>query len=143
MNIGEASQASGVSAKMIRYYESTGLIDPARRTESGYRQYSEDDIQTLRFIRRSRDLGFSLERIKTLIGLWQDRSRHSADVKALANQYIAELDEDIRKLQSIRAQLAHLAACCHGDKRPGCPILEDLAQAGQEGQQHSAQTQKN
>src|SRR5690606_857519 len=90
MNIGEASQASGVSAKMIRYYESTGLIDPARRTESGYRQYSEDDIQTLRFIRRSRDLGFSLERIKTLIGLWQDRSRHSADVKALANQYIAE-----------------------------------------------------
>lgn len=127
MNIGQASRASGVSAKMIRYYEGTGLIDAARRSDSGYRQYSDDDVQTLRFIRRSRDLGFSLDRIRTLIGLWQDRSRKSADVKRLAGQYIAELDEDIRKLQSIRDQLAHLAACCHGDNRPGCPILEDLA----------------
>jgi len=130
MNIGEASRASGVSAKMIRYYESIGLIGAARRTDSGYRQYSDEDVQTLRFIKRSRDLGFSLERIKTLIGLWQDRSRKSADVKRLADQYIAELDEDICKLQSIRDQLAHLAACCHGDNRPGCPILDDLAQAG-------------
>lgn len=127
MNIGQASRASGVSAKMIRYYESTGLIDAARRSDSGYRQYSDDDVQTLRFIRRSRDLGFSLDRIRTLIGLWQDRSRKSADVKQLAGQHIAELDEDIRKLQSIRDQLVHLAACCHGDNRPGCPILDDLA----------------
>lgn len=127
MNIGQASRASGVSAKMIRYYESTGLIDAARRSDSGYRLYSDDDVQTLRFIRRSRDLGFSLDRIRTLIGLWQDRSRKSADVKRLAGQHIAELDEDIRKLQSIRDQLAHLAACCHGDNRPGCPILDDLA----------------
>lgn len=127
MNIGQASRASGVSAKMIRYYESTGLLRPVHRTDSGYRQYSDEDVQALRFIRRSRDLGFSLERIKTLIGLWQDRSRKSADVKRLARQHIAELDEDIRKLQSIRDQLAHLAACCHGDNRPGCPILDDLA----------------
>lgn len=130
MNIGEASRASGVSAKMIRYYEGIGLIGAARRTDSGYRQYSDEEVQTLRFIKRSRDLGFSLERIKTLVGLWQDRSRKSADVKQLAGQHIAELDEDIRKLQSIRDQLAHLAACCHGDNRPGCPILDDLAQTG-------------
>ncbi len=127
MNIGQAAQASGVTAKMIRYYESIGLVSAASRSGAGYREFSENEVQTLRFIKRSRDLGFSLDRIKTLIGLWEDRSRKSADVKTLAKQYIAELEDDIRKLQSIRDQLRHLADCCHGDNRPGCPILEDLA----------------
>ena len=127
MNIGQAAEAAGVNAKMIRYYESIGLISAASRTDSGYRQYNEKDIRTLRFIRRSRDLGFSLERIKTLLSLWEDRGRKSADVKQLAGQYIAELDRDIEKLRSIRDQLRHLADCCHGDQRPDCPIIEDLA----------------
>jgi len=127
MNIGQAAAASGVTAKMIRYYESIGLIGKANRSGSGYRQYSDQNIQTLRFIKRSRDLGFSLERIKTLIGLWEDGSRKSSDVKKLARQYIAELDEDIAKLQSIRNQLEHLAACCQGNNRPDCPILDELS----------------
>ncbi|MFN4329120.1 MAG: Cu(I)-responsive transcriptional regulator [Limnobacter sp.] len=126
MNIGEASKASGVSTKMIRHYESIGLLRQAQRTDSGYRVYGDNDVQTLRFIRRSRDLGFSIERIRTLLNLWQNQSRRSADVKALATQYIAELDEDIAKLQSIRAQLTRLQGCCHGDQRPDCPILEEL-----------------
>ncbi len=127
MNIGQAAAESGVSAKMIRYYESIGLLRPAARTSAGYRQYSEADVQTLRFIRRSRDLGFSLERIGTLLQLWQDTSRKSQDVKQLARQYIAELDEDIRKLQSLREQVEQLAQACHGDNRPDCPILEKLS----------------
>lgn len=127
MNIGQAAEASGVSAKMIRYYEGTGLIAPASRSDAGYRIYGEDDVRILHFIKRSRELGFSLERIKTLIALWQDRERKSADVKALADRYIAELDNDIRNLQAIRDQLQHLADCCHGDHRPDCPILDDLA----------------
>lgn len=127
MNIGKAAGASGVTAKMIRYYESIGLLAQARRTDSGYRQYSEADVQVLRFIKRSRDLGFSLERIRTLLGLWQDTSRKSADVKKLARQYITELDQDILKLQSIRKQLEELVDCCRGDQRPDCPILEELA----------------
>lgn len=126
MNIGQAADASGVTSKMIRYYESIGLIGEARRTESGYRKYTDIDVQTLRFIKRSRDLGFSLERIKTLLALWQDRTRKSADVKQLAKQYIEELDRDIAKLQSIRDQLQHMASCCRGDSRPDCPILDDL-----------------
>lgn len=127
MNIGQAAEASGVTAKMIRYYESIDLISAASRTGSGYRQYTDKDVQTLRFIKRSRDLGFSIERIKTLLSLWQDRGRHSADVKQLAQGYIAELEDDIRKLQSIRDQLRHVANNCHGDDRPDCPILDDLA----------------
>ena len=127
MNIGQAAEAAGVNAKMIRYYESIGLISAASRTGSGYRQYSEKDIRTLRFIRRSRDLGFSIERIKMLLSLWEDRGRKSSDVKTLAAQHIAELDRDIEKLRSIRDQLQHLAECCHGDQRPDCPIIEDLA----------------
>ena len=127
MNIGQAAEASGVTAKMIRYYESIDLISAASRTGSGYRQYTDKDVQTLRFIKRSRDLGFSIERIKTLLSLWQDRGRQSADVKQLAQGYIAELEEDIRKLQSIRDQLRHVANNCHGDDRPDCPILDDLA----------------
>jgi MerR family copper efflux transcriptional regulator len=129
MNIGQAAQASGVSAKMVRYYESIGLVAKAGRTGAGYRQYSENEVQTLRFIKRARDLGFSLDRVKTLLGLWEDRDRKSADVQKLARQYIAELDQDIEKLQSIRSQLQHLANCCQGDERPGCPILDDLARA--------------
>lgn len=127
MNIGQVAQASGVNAKMIRYYESIGLISEANRTNSGYRQYIERDIQTLRFIKRSRDLGFSIDRIKTLLSLWENHGRKSSDVKNLARQYIAELDQDILKLQSIRDQLQHLANSCHGDHRPDCPIIDDLA----------------
>ncbi len=130
MNIGQAADASGINAKMIRYYEGIDLIGQANRNDSGYRQYSDREVQTLRFIKRARDLGFSLERIKTLLGLWQDRSRKSADVKKLAKVYIAELDDDIRKLQTIRDQLAQLASTCHGDQRPDCPIIDDLAALG-------------
>jgi len=127
MNIGQAAQASGVSAKMVRYYESIDLIPAAGRTDAGYRQYSDKDVQTLRFIKRSRDLGFSIERIRTLLSLWQDKGRQSAEVKRLAQGYIAELEDDIRKLQSIRDQLQHLARDCSGDHRADCPILDDLA----------------
>lgn len=127
MNIGQVAKASGVSAKMIRYYESIGLMQTADRTDAGYRQYSENDLHTLGFIRRARDLGFSLERIQTLLGLWQDRGRQSAEVKKLAGSYIAELDEQIEKMMLIRQQLAHLAQACHGDTRPDCPILDQLS----------------
>ncbi|MBB5214161.1 Cu(I)-responsive transcriptional regulator [Parapusillimonas granuli] len=131
MNIGEASEASAVSRKMIRYYESIGLIQPARRSDAGYRKYGANDVEALRFIKRSRELGFSLDRIRTLIGLWEDTTRQSADVKRLAQQHIDELDRDIAKLQSIRDQLAHLVDCCHGDSRPECPILADLGARSQ------------
>ncbi len=127
MNIGQAAESAGVNAKMIRYYESIGLISEANRTDSGYRQYTEKDVQTLRFIKRSRELGFSIERIKTLLSLWQDRSRKSGDVKKLARQYITELDQDIQKLQSMRDQLQHLSDCCKGNNRPDCPIIDELA----------------
>lgn len=126
MNIGQAAAASGVSAKMVRYYESIGLTGQASRTDSGYRQYTEREVQTLRFVKRARDLGFSIDRIRTLLGLWQEKSRKSADVKRLAEQYLAELDRDIEKLQTIRDQLQHLAHGCNGDHRPDCPILDQL-----------------
>lgn len=128
MNIGQVAKASGVSAKMIRYYESIGLIQTADRTDAGYRQYSENDLHTLGFIRRARDLGFSLERIQTLLGLWQDCSRQSAEVKKLAGAYIDELDAQIEKMMLIRQQLTHLAQACHGDNRPDCPILDQLSE---------------
>jgi MerR family copper efflux transcriptional regulator len=127
LNIGQAAEASGVSAKMIRYYEEIGLISEASRTESGYRQYTDKEVQTLLFVRHSRDLGFSIDRIRTLLALWNDTGRKSADVKKLANQYVAELDEDILKLQRIRDQLKHLAASCKGNNRPACPIIDELA----------------
>ena len=132
MNIGQAALASGMTAKMIRYYESIGVIAAALRTDAGYRQYSATEVQTLRFIRRSRDLGFSVARIKALLALWQDRTRKSLDVKELARQYIAELDQDIQKLQSMRDQLQYLAGCCQGSDRPECPILDDLANSSPE-----------
>lgn len=127
MNIGNAASASGVSAKMIRYYESIGLVRPASRSESGYRHFGDADIHALRFIRRARDLGFTVEQIKDLLGLWQDRSRRSVDVKQLATEHIAELRRKIEELESMVATLSHLAGHCHGDERPECPILEDLA----------------
>ncbi len=126
MNIGQASAASGVSAKMLRYYESIGLLPKAARTEAGYRVYSTKDVNTLRFIRRARDLGLSIERIKLLVGLWQDRERSSADVKRVATKHVAELNAKILELTSMRDTLQELADACHGDHRPDCPILHDL-----------------
>jgi MerR family copper efflux transcriptional regulator len=117
MNIGEAAKASGVSAKMIRHYESVGLFPEAVRTESGYRQYTEKEVSTLRFVRQSRDLGFSIEQIRELLGLWQDRKRPSRQVRALALAHIEELDEKLEELQAMKATLEHLVHCCHGDAR--------------------------
>lgn len=126
MNIGQAAKHSGLSAKMIRYYESTGLLKPAHRSDSGYRLYSDDDLHTLAFIKRSRDLGFSLEEVGKLLTLWQDRQRASGDVKALARQHIGALDQKIRELSSLRDTLQVLVESCQGDHRPDCPILKDL-----------------
>lgn len=126
MNIGEAARASGVSAKMIRYYEETGLIRPAARTAAGYRTYGERDAHELRFIRRARDLGFPVAEIAELLALWRDRSRKSADVKRLAAERAAEFRRKIAALQAMAKTLEHLAACCAGDDRPDCPILEEL-----------------
>lgn len=127
MNIGEAAKACGVSAKMIRHYESVGLLPPASRSDAGYRRYAEKDIRTLKFIRRSRDLGFSIEEIRSLVGLWQDRQRPSREVKVLAKRHLDELEKKLAELQSMKAALAHLVSCCHGDERPDCPILDELA----------------
>ena len=127
MNIGEAAKASGVSAKMIRHYESVGLFPEAVRTESGYRQYADKEVSTLRFIRQSRDLGFSLEQIRELLGLWWDRKRPSRQVKALAQAHLAELDAKLAELQAMKSTLQHLVHCCHGDDRPDCPIIDSLA----------------
>ena len=126
MNIGEAAKASGVSAKMIRYYEQTGLIPEAGRTASGYRTYTSTEVQLLRFIRRARDLGFAVERIAELLALWRDRSRQSADVKRLAQTQIDAMHRRIREMQDMVATLEHLAHGCNGDHRPDCPILADL-----------------
>ena len=127
MNIGEASSASGVSTKMIRYYESIGLIPAAARSESGYRVYSEIDVHALRFIRAARDLGFAVEQIEELLVLWRDRSRASADVKRLALEHIKELEYKIEELRQMVHTLKHLADHCRGDQRPQCPIVETLA----------------
>ncbi len=127
MNIGEAAKASGISAKMIRHYESVGLVQAAARADSGYRQYGPVDIHTLRFIRHARDLGFSIAEIGELVGLWNDRNRPSRQVKALAEKHIMELDRKARDLLAMKATLEHLTHCCHGDDRPECPILETLA----------------
>lgn len=127
MNIGKAARASGVSAKMIRYYEETGLIPKAARSDAGYRSYGQSDVHTLRFVRRARDLGFSVEQIGGLLELWRDRSRASADVKALALSHVEVLRAKTAELQSMTRTLTHLAASCTGDERPECPIIEDLA----------------
>ena len=127
MNIGQAASASGVSAKMIRYYESIGLIRPPRRSDSNYRVYGSDEVHVLRFVSRARMLGFSVEETATLLALWQDKSRASAEVKAVATSHIAALQERIAALQGMVATLSHLAHCCGGSDRPDCPILDDLA----------------
>lgn len=129
MNIGQAAKASGISAKMIRYYESIGLISSVHRTEAGYRVYLDNDVHTLRFIARARDLGFSVEQMSDLLALWRDRSRASGDVKAIALGHIEELERKAKALQEMSATLRHLAVNCHGDGRPDCPILEELAEA--------------
>lgn len=127
MNIGEASAASGVSAKMIRYYESVALIRPAGRSAAGYRLYGETDVQTLRFLRRARNLGFSLDQMRELLALWRDNKRQSADVKCLALAHIAALDAKAREIAEMSRALRHLAEQCEGDHRPNCPIINDLS----------------
>lgn len=127
MNIGEAAARSGVSAKMIRYYESIGLIDAPARTEAGYRVYSDEEVHTLRFVKRARTLGFSIEETRALLALWRDKSRASSDVKRFAEGHIRDLEIRIAELQGMAETLRHLARSCHGDHRPDCPILADLA----------------
>ena len=133
MNIGEAAEATGVTAKMIRHYEQIGLIRAAGRTGSGYRVYGPKDLSTLSFIRRSRDLGFSIAQIRDLLALWQDRARASADVKRIAGEHIDEMREKMRLLQEMVHTLEHLSSHCHGDDRPDCPILEQLSSGDAEG----------
>ena len=128
MNIGEAAKKSGLSAKMIRYYESIGLLAPAGRSASGYRHYSEQDLHRLALIRRSRDFGFSLEEVGRLLALWQDRKRSSAAVKKIAAQHVADLQARIAELQGMVDTLQQLNNCCAGDARPDCPILRDLGE---------------
>ncbi|HEV7344869.1 MAG TPA: Cu(I)-responsive transcriptional regulator [Devosia sp.] len=127
MNIGQAARASGVSAKMIRYYESIGLIQAPLRTDSNYRVYGNDEVHVLRFIKRARTLGFSVDETATLLGLWQDRTRASAEVKQIATAHIAALETKVAELLGMVRTLKHLAHCCNGDERPDCPILDDLA----------------
>ena len=127
MKIGEASTASGISQRMIRHYEKIGLMPPAPRRESGYRDYDERDVHTLRFIGRARDLGFPIEEIRQLVALWNDQERSSADVKALALARASELKRKALQLEEMRRSLEQLAAQCHGDSRPDCPILSGLS----------------
>ncbi|MGN6358254.1 MAG: Cu(I)-responsive transcriptional regulator [Novosphingobium sp.] len=131
MKIGELSAATGVSERMIRHYEKIGLIPPADRRASGYREYEPRDVNTLRFIRRSRDLGFPIEEIGRLLSLWHDRDRASADVKALALSRAAELERKAQELEEMRRSLMDLANRCHGDERPDCPILGELEGAAE------------
>lgn len=129
MNIGEAARRSGVSAKMIRYYETIGLIPAAGRSDAGYRNYGDNDVHTLRFIRRARDLGFTVEQMGELLALWRDRSRASAEVKKIALDHVAVLERKIADLQAMARTIGDLAAHCHGDNRPDCPIIDDLARS--------------
>ena len=128
MNIGQASARSGVSAKMVRHYESLGLLPTVARTDAGYRQYGDAEVHTLRFVRRARELGFSMAEIAELLKLWQNRRRASRDVKRIAEVHIQDLDRRIAEMTAMRRTLERLAGCCHGDQRPDCPILDELAE---------------
>ncbi len=125
--IGEAAQRAGVSARMVRHYEALGLLPPVARTESGYRQYDAKDVHTLRFIRRCRDLGFSMAEIEMLLALWHDQKRSSAQVKQIAQAHIDQLSARIQAMQAMQRSLQALVSCCRGDDRPECPILDDLS----------------
>ncbi|MBA4344201.1 MAG: Cu(I)-responsive transcriptional regulator [Methylibium sp.] len=127
MTIGDAAARSGVSAKMLRHYESLGLLPKVARTEAGYRLYSDSDVHTLRFIRRARDLGFSIAEISELLALWQDRRRASSEVKRIAKSHIADLERRLAEMQAMKLALEQLVSCCRGDERPDCPILDGLA----------------
>ena len=129
MSIKQAAEAAGVSAKMIRHYEQVGLLGKAHRTSAGYRIYDENDVNTLRFVRRARDLGFSIKEISDLLALWQDTERASGDVKSMAERHIGQLDARIGELQAIRRTLQRLADECSGGERSSCPVIEDLATA--------------
>ena len=128
MNIGQAATATGISAKMIRYYESIALIPAGKRSDAGYRVYGDNDLHTLRFVKRARLLGFSLDQIRDLLSLWQNKERASSDVKTIAMGHVAELNQRIAELTEMRDTLQTMASCCHGDHRPDCPILQSLAQ---------------
>lgn len=127
VNIGMASRMSGVTPKMVRHYESLGLLPSVGRTDGGYRQYTEADVHTLRFIKRSRELGFPMADIGELVGLWRNRRRASANVKRIAQKHSGELAQRIEAMQAMQRTLQHLIHCCQGDERPDCPILDDLA----------------
>jgi len=127
MNIGEAAQRSGVSAKMVRHYESLGLLPRVARTDAGYRQYGDKEVHTLRFIRRARDLGFSIAEIAELLKLWQNQRRSSASVKRIAQEHLAALEAKMAEMAAMRKTLQHLVHCCSGDERPDCPIIDELA----------------
>ncbi|MDB5943707.1 MAG: transcriptional regulator, MerR family-like protein [Ramlibacter sp.] len=126
-NVGEAARLSNVSAKMVRHYESLGLLPAVARTDAGYRQYTGKEVHTLRFIRRARDLGFSMAEIGELLALWQNRRRSSSSVKKIASEHVAALDAKMAEMAAMRKTLQHLVHCCHGDERPDCPILDELA----------------
>lgn len=128
LNIGQVAEASGISAKMIRHYEDVGLVPPASRTFSGYRIYNHRDVHMLRFIKHSRDLGFSIKQIGDLLSLWRDQNRPSSKVKSMATEQIEMLNRKIQELSVMKSELTRLVSCCHGDNRPDCPILDNLAQ---------------
>ncbi len=127
-NIGQAAQRAKVSSKMVRHYESLGLLPTVVRTDSGYRQYTEKEVHTLRFIKRARDLGFSMPEISELLKLWQNKRRSSESVKRIAAVHVADLDQRITELTAMKRTLENLVHCCHGDHRPDCPILDELGQ---------------
>lgn len=129
--IGAAAQRAGVSARMVRHYETLGLLPPVARTDSGYRQYTQADVHALRFVRRARDLGFSMAEIATLLGLWQDKARASSQVKQVAQAHIDDLSRRIADMQAMQRTLQQLVQCCHGDARPDCPILDNLGGLGE------------
>ncbi len=133
MNISEAAARSGVSAKMIRYYEGVGLLAPAGRRANGYRDYGDTDVAMLQFVRRTRDLGFSLEEVGALLALWRDRGRSSRVVRKLAETHLAEIEMRIGELKAVARTLKRLVQACHGDDRPDCPILEDLSRPSHSG----------